>query len=246
MYIESDTPINVGGGNNGCSNGMWGDNGAWWIIIFLIFALGGWNNNGWGNASNGGGAAGNYVLASDFATIQRQLSDGFGDLTSQTRYIQNGLCDGFYNMNTSLLTGFSGVNQAIMTNGYETRNAITGLSSQLANCCCTTERAIDSVNYNLANQFAQTNYNMAKNTCDIIRSSQDNTQRILDYLVNDKMTALQAENTALRGQISQGEQTATILNAVNRTPTPAYVVPNPYCCYQYQYGNTGTCSGSIL
>lgn len=113
MYIESDTPINVGGGNNGFSNGMWGDNGAWWIIIFLIFALGGWNNNGWGNTSNGGGVADNYVLASDFATIQRQLSAGFGDLTSQTRYIQNGLCDGFYNMNTSLLTGFSGVQQTL-------------------------------------------------------------------------------------------------------------------------------------
>ena len=119
-------------GNNG--DGMFGDNGAWWVIIFLIFAFMGWgrNNNGFGG--NGLGATDNYVLASDFATIQRQLSDGFGDLTAQSRYIQNGLCDGFYAMNTSLLNGFAGVNNAIMTNGYETRNAIQGVSSQLADC----------------------------------------------------------------------------------------------------------------
>ena len=95
---------------------------------------------GWGNrgnvfgGGNGLGATDNYVLASDFATIQRQLSDGFGDLTAQSRYIQNGLCDGFYAMNTSLLNGFAGVNNAIMTNGYETRNAINNVSSQLADC----------------------------------------------------------------------------------------------------------------
>ena len=120
-------------GRNGNNDGF-GDNGSWWVIIFLIFAFMGWgrNNNGFGG--NGLGATDNYVLASDFATIQRQLSDGFGDLTAQSRYIQNGLCDGFYAMNTSLLNGFAGVNNAIMTNGYETRNAIQGVSSQLADC----------------------------------------------------------------------------------------------------------------
>ena len=121
-------------GRNGNNDGF-GDNGSWWVIIFLIFAFMGWgrNNNGFGGG-NGSGATDNYVLASDFATIQRQLSDGFGDLTAQSRYIQNGLCDGFYAMNTSLLNGFAGVNNAIMTNGYETRNAIQGVSSQLADC----------------------------------------------------------------------------------------------------------------
>ena len=31
-------------GNNRNNDGMWGD-GAWWIVILLIF---GWGNNGWG------------------------------------------------------------------------------------------------------------------------------------------------------------------------------------------------------
>ena len=121
-------------GRNGNNDGF-GDNGSWWVIIFLIFAFMGWGRNGNGfGGGNGSGATDNYVLASDFATIQRQLSDGFGDLTAQSRYIQNGLCDGFYAMNTSLLNGFAGVNNAIMTNGYETRNAINNVSSQLADC----------------------------------------------------------------------------------------------------------------
>ena len=73
-------------GNNDC----FGDNGSWWVIIFLIFAFMGWGRNGNGFGGNSG-AADNYVLASDFATIQRQLSDGFGDLTAQSRYIQKWL-----------------------------------------------------------------------------------------------------------------------------------------------------------
>lgn len=122
-------------GNNGRTNDGFGGDGSWaWVLIFLIFALGGWGRNGNGFGGGSSGAADNYVLASDFATIQRQLSDGFGDLTAQSRYIQNGLCDGFYAMNTSLLNGFAGTNNAIMTNGYETRNAINNVSSQLADC----------------------------------------------------------------------------------------------------------------
>ena len=129
MYVEGDVPY-VGTTNGNANSGFFGGDGWWAIILFaMIF---GWGNNGWGN--NGSGAMNNYVLGSDFATIQRQLSDGFGNLTSQSRFIQNGLCDGFYSMNASLLNGFSGVNQNIMQNGYETKNAIQSLSSQLADC----------------------------------------------------------------------------------------------------------------
>ena len=232
-YFEGEVPVVSGGSNDG----MFGGNGWWAIILFaMIF---GWGRGNWG-CNGSGGAADNYVLASDFATLQRQIDSGISSLERKGDTINSGICNGFYAMNTGMLNGFSGVNQAIMTNGYETRSAINGLSSQLAECCCTTQRAIDGVNYNLANQFAQTNYNMAKNTSDIIQSGRDNTQRIIDYLCNDKISTLQAENSALRGQISQGEQTATILRAVNRTPSPAYVVPNPYCCNNYTTNSCGT------
>ena len=103
----------------------------------------GWGRNGnglFGNG-NGSGASDNYVLASDFANIQRQLSDGFESLTSQNRYIQNGLCDGFYaqaqlinGVNQNIANGVYTLNSSITNGGYETRNAIQGISSQLADC----------------------------------------------------------------------------------------------------------------
>lgn len=226
-------------GNNG--DGMFGDNGAWWVIIFLIFAFMGWgrNNNGFGGGN--GSIADNYVLASDFATIQRQLSDGFGDLTAQSRYIQNGLCDGFYAMNTSLLNGFAGVNNAIMTNGYETRNAINNLSSDLASCCCNLRSDIQGVNYNLATNTCALQNTMNMNTRDIVDTVNANYRALHDEIVanriedkNAQIQAQQNEINALRLSASQAKQNAYLINELKPCPNPAYIVPNPNCCYNYQ------------
>lgn len=82
--------------NSGRNNDGWGnDGGAWWIIIFLIFALGGFGNNGWGNRGNQGGAADNYTLASDFASLQRQLDSGFDRNGQMINQVNQGLCDRF-------------------------------------------------------------------------------------------------------------------------------------------------------
>ena len=64
----SDVALLTKGNNNGFGDGM----GSWWIIIFLIFAFTGWGGRGFGNG-NERGAMDNYVLASDFATLQRQI-----------------------------------------------------------------------------------------------------------------------------------------------------------------------------
>lgn len=237
--------VGTNNGNSGFGNGDW----SAWIIIFLIFALGGWgNNNGFGNNRGNGSIADNYVLASDFATIQRQLSDGFGDLTAQSRYIQNGLCDGFYAMNTSLLNGFAGVNNAIMTNGYETRNAIQGVSSQLANCCCDIREGIQGVNYNLATNTCALQNTMNMNTRDIVDTVNANYRALHDEIVanriedkNAQITAQQNEINALRLSASQAKQNAYLINELKPCPNPAYIVPNPNCCYNYGVTNYGNC-----
>lgn len=284
-YSLSD--IAAATGNNGRGNdgdGMFGNSGAWFIVLFLIFAVFGGFGRGFGNGANGGngGAFDNYTLASDFATIQRQLSNGFSDLTSQSRYIQNGICDGFYAMNTGMLNGFagvqnamcqgfSGVNNSIMTNGYETRNAIQGVSSQLADCCCQTNANIKDVNYNIATQTCGiqrsidgVNYNMATNTntlqsamClntrDIIDSQNNGTRAILDALtanrIEDKNAQIQAQQNeinALRLAASQEKQNSYLLDQLKPCPSAAYIVPNPNCCYNYNvtgYGyNNGGCN----
>lgn len=235
-------------GRNGNNDGF-GDNGSWWVIIFLIFAFMGWGRNG--NAfggGNGSGATDNYVLASDFATIQRQLSDGFNDLTAQSRYIQNGICDGFYAMNTSLLNGFAGVNNSIMTNGYETRNAINSVSSQLADCCCKTQSAIQGVNYNLATNACNLQNTMNMNTRDIVDTVNANYRALHDEIVanriedkNAQITAQQNEINALRLSASQSAQNAYLLSELKPCPSPSYIVPNPNCCYNYQV--TSGCGG---
>lgn len=235
-------------GRNGNNDGF-GDNGSWWVIIFLIFAFMGWGRNGNGfGGGNGSGATDNYVLASDFATIQRQLSDGFNDLTAQSRYIQNGICDGFYAMNTSILNGFAGTNNAIMTNGYETRNAIQGVSSQLADCCCKTQSAIQGVNYNLATNTCNLQNTMNMNTRDIVDTVNANYRALHDEIVsnriedkNAQITAQQNEINALRLSASQSAQNAYLLSELKPCPSPSYIVPNPNCCYNYQV--TGGCGG---
>ena len=251
MRGEGIVPVMEVGNNNG--NSGFG-NGDWsaWIIIFLIFALGGWgNNNGFGGGN--GSVADNYVLASDFATIQRQLSDGFGDLTAQSRYIQNGLCDGFYAMNTSLLNGFAGVNNAIMTNGYETRNAIQGVSSQLANCCCDIREGIQGVNYNLATNTCALQNTMNMNTRDIVDTVNANYRALHDEIVanriedkNAQITAQQNEINALRLKASQEAQNAYLISQLGpKCPEPAYVVNGPTpvnfptnCCNTFSGFNT--------
>ena len=93
-----------------------GDSGAWWIIILFLFCFAGWGGRGYGGfGGDGSGASANYVLASDFATLQRQLSDGFASEERKLDSISNGLCDGFYT-------------QAQLSNGVSSTVTATGNS----------------------------------------------------------------------------------------------------------------------
>lgn len=241
-------------GNNRNNDGMWGD-GAWWIVILLIFGWGGFGNNGWGN--NGMGSTASAYTDS---AIQR----GFDNqaVISKLDGITNGLCDGFYAQNTAIMNGFHGVDNAICNLGYQTQQGFNGtnialmqgqnaLQSQLANCCCETREAIQGVNYNLATNTCALQNTMNNNTRDIIDSQNAGTRAILDFLTNDKIATLQAENNDLRRAASQDRQNALLttamtaqtqqmINSVNPTAIPAYVVPNPNTYVPYGCGcNTG-------
>jgi hypothetical protein len=130
--------------------------------------------------------------------------------------MQNFINQGFAGLNQTVTNGFAGVNNAICTLGYQNAQLINGLSRELADCCCATQRSIDSVKYE-----------NAKNTCDIIRAGQDNTRAILDYLTGEKISSLQAENAGLKAQISNDRQSAYIIDKLSPCPAPAYVVQAP-------------------
>lgn len=238
-------------GNNRNNDGMWGD-GAWWIVILLIF---GWGNNGW----SGFGGNGNGAGYTDSA-IQR----GFDNqaVISKLDGISNGLCDGFYAMNNSMLTGFNGINTNIMQTGYGIQQAINAdtvanmqntnaLQAQLANCCCETREAIQGVNYNLATNTCALQNTMNNNTRDIIDSQQAGTRAILDYLCTKENADLRDKVQKLELSASQDRQNALlttamtaqtqqIVNSVNPTAIPAYVVPNPNA-YAYGCGCNAGC-----
>ena len=268
MYNDSLSPADIAvlSGNNGGNNGAFG-NGDWsaWIIIFLIFALGGFGNRGFGgNGGNDGWAGFNGFGWNPCCApaTQQGLSDAFNfnNLDNGIRGIQNGLCDGFYGVNTSilnlgqtLLQCCCDVKTGIMQNGYETRDAINtnsnaiqaslcngfnnvnqginNLGYKLQDCCCETQRSIDRVSFE--NQ---------RNTCDIIRAGQDNTQKIIDYLTSNEINSLRTELQSAQLQLSQLSQTRTLIDEIKPCPQPAYLTCNPYAPF-YGYGNAGFNNG---
>lgn len=70
-----------------------------------------------------------------------------------------------------------------------------------------------------------------KQTCDIVNAINLGNQRLVDIYTTDKINALTAENVALKGRISNDAQSAYIINSLSPCPKPAYLVPNPNCCY---------------
>lgn len=138
--------------------------------------------------------------------------DGFAvnNIDSGVRSLANGICDSTYALN----------------------NAINGVSSQLANCCCDIRTEIGNVRYD-----------MATNTRDIIDATNAGTRAILDYLCQDKITTLTAENQALKFQASQVAQNqfitqvgSDIVNRLQPVPVPSYTVANPWASYGYHGG----------
>ena len=142
-YSLADIAAATGGNRD--NDGMWGGDGAWWIIILFLFVFCGWGNNGWGNGGNGSTGS-----AYTDSAIQR----GFDNqaVISKLDGINNGLCDGFYAVNNGMLTGFNGINTNIMQTGFGIQQAINAdtvanmqntnaLQAQLANCCCETREA---------------------------------------------------------------------------------------------------------
>lgn len=240
----------LGQDSSGRSNeGFFGSEGIWAVIILAIIF--GWGRNGFGGG--GGGDQGTLTRA--------DLCSGFNfnNLDGAVRGVQQGLCDGFYAMNTSLLTGFNGVDNAVCTLGYQTQQGFSSLAAQLASCCCETQRAIDGVKYQMATDTCAIQNTIQSTTRDLLENQNNNTKAILDFLTQDKIATLQAENQTLKFAASQQAQnayiaanqeaqTAELIRRLGRDcPVPAYVVPNPNCCYGnpvgVSYGGNGCNSG---
>ena len=205
--------VPAGYGNN---NGMFG-NDSDLLALIILFALFGGNGFGFGGFGFGGGAG-----LQGMAT-RADINEGFAlqNITGGIQSIQQGICDSTYALNNSITNGFY------------------GLQSQLADCCCGTQRAIDGVNYNMAKGFCDLSNVLNNSTRDILESNNANTRAILDFLTTDKIASLQAENQSLKLSASQANQNSVLMAAMDANkaeilrktgaecPTAAYIVQPP-------------------
>ena len=207
----------------GNDDGFFGGNSAWWIILLFMFA-------GWG----GGG----FFGGGDAGTARDAVSYGFdmNGLENGIRGIQNGLADGFYEMNNALLTGFGNTAMSSMQNTNAIMGRLSDMAAQSAACCCETQRLLErglcEVNYNVLTQSNGINTSIATAARDIIENNNNGVRSILDFLTSDKISTLQAENQALRLTASQQAQNAYLIEQLGyKVPIPAYVVANPFTPY---------------
>lgn len=211
-YMESEMPTIVSSGNNG--NGFLNGEGLWAIIIFaMIF---GWGNGGFGFGNGGRGASENIGYELGKMATTNDVAAGFNNSAVISKL--NDLALGQAGLQQTACQGFSGINMSIANASHSTDREIANLgfalTSQISNCCC-----------DIRSTLLENRYLNERQTCDLINNNNANTQRILDYLCNEKISSLQSENAALTAQLSQNAQTTAIVNALSpKQPIPAYPV----------------------
>lgn len=231
MYLEGEVPVVQNGYGN---NGGFGFGGGWEGLIGLIAVAALFGNGGFGGFGFGGNRGGNYATQAD-------LSAGFAnsEIMSDLNNILLSNAQGFAGLNTAiqngnasiqqtLCQGFNGVNTAILQSANATERGFATLGYNLANCCCEIKGAIADVKY--ANE---------KQTCDIINAINAGNQRLVDIYTSDKIDTLNRKLATAEAQLSNQAQSAYIINQLKPCPTPAYVVPNPNCCYNYSNNGCG-------
>ena len=206
------------GGNGGF--GGWGGDWASWIILFLIFGMFGWGGYGGGWGGNSGNGLGS-PSGQGWAT-RADINEGFA---------LNGLQNGQTSIRDAVSNGFHGVDTAVCNLGYQTQAGFNAIGAQLAQCCCDTQRSIDGVRYDMATQACDTRNTIQTSTRDIIDNANANSRAILDFLTQDKIATLTAENQSLKFQASQAAQnafftanqeaqTAELIRRINPMPVP--------------------------
>ena len=255
---NNDGCCNYGG--YGMMNGMggYGFGEGWWVIIILAVLFGGFGRNGIGGFGGGCNPCGCEAAVATVGDIQRGF-DNQG-VTNKLNGLENGLADGFYSMNNSMLTGFNGVQSAIqnsamnaMQNTFTLQQAIqsdtvanmqntNALATQFANCCCENRTGFQKVGYDLATQGNAIQVAIANQTQALMQNQNDNYRALHEEIVANRMEDMKTENANLRSQIqalnlaaSQANQNTYLVNTLRPCPQPAYIVDNPFCCNGQQY-----------
>lgn len=241
----ADIAAVTGGGNGGWNNGWGGD--GWWVLIILFALFGGWGRGGAFGNNGGCGCDGACATVGD---VER----GFNNQSTQQRFngIDQGLCQlGYDNLaqvnglQNTVMQGNFALQQAINNASVASMQDTNSISRQIADCCCETREAIQGVNYNLAQNFANQGFQLQQCCCDLKQSIADNTRVITDQLnqfrmedKNDTIAELRSQVQALNLAQSQANQNNYLIGQLRPSPIPAYTVANPYA--GFGYGCCGT------
>lgn len=207
-YSLADLAAIVRNNDHGYGYGYGFQNSEFFMLILFFAIFGGWGNGGFG----GWGANGSYANG---ALTRAELTEGFNNQSVLRKLdgITQGLCDGFYSQNTTMLQGFNGLGNQISENRFAAQQ-----------CCCETNRNIDSVRYDAA-----------KNTCDIVRAIEkdgDATRALINQNTMDMLRAKLAEKDQMlqtaNFQLSQQAQNSYLLSELRPVSKPAYITCSPY------------------
>ena len=253
----------------GGNGGGWGNDGtgAWWLILFMLFAFMG---NGWGNGGYGNGGGAPYVVAdvqrgfdqqatqSSIAALQAQVGNGFADAAVAQ-------CQGNANTVAAITGAKDTINGTLYANQLANNQTMNGLAMSLQNCCCENRAGLADLKYTVATENCADRQAISDGLRDLMAQNAANTNLLIQNQqqgfqgITDKLCQLEldswkqkaadqaAEIAALRGQVSQTAQTATIianneaqtanlLQRLNPAPIPAYPVQNPNCCGNVNFG----------
>lgn len=234
----------VMGNGNGGNYGNWGADGAWWLVIIMLFALTGGN---WGNGGSG------------TMFVQNDVQRGFD---------QSAVMSGINGLTTAVSNGFANAEISRCNTQANLTNQLNNIAMQQQNCCCENRAAVADLKYTVATEncadraalsdgIRDVIASQAANTQNLINSTNQGLQNIMDKICqleldakNDKIADLQRqvsdaqrrqELAAVEASIIQnnGVQTTVLENYLNPPAIPAYVVPNPNCCNNQYYNGCG-------
>lgn len=217
----------------GNSNGGYGFNGdgAWWLVIIMLFALTGGN---WGNANGNNG------------NINGDVQRGFD---------QTAVMSGINGLTTAVSNGFANAEISRCNTQANLTNLLNTIAMQQQNCCCENRAAVADLKYTVATENCQDRAALSDGLQTVINAINQNVGSVMDKICqleldakNDKIADLQNQLTMATLRESQSAQTAQILadNAaqtaaleyyLNPPAIPAYTVPNPNCCPSPFYAN---------
>ena len=196
------------------NNNAWGNDGSWWIIILFLFCFMGWGGNGFANAVSSEDMQNQF----NFASLERQNNE----IVANSRQVAYDLSNDIAQLGLALNTAIRDQGALLNENIRDSQSLIQGLGASMENCCCMTNRNIDSVRYDAA-----------LNTRDIMKNDCDNTQKILDAISENKISTLQ-------NQVNQLQLQNALCGVIRYPQSTTYTAG-----YAPMYGTGCGCNGTF-